>query len=256
MDNRHTYQQQDVTSVWDRVAETYDPAATSGADYRAYLQIILECVGDPAGKCFCEVGCGSGTTSALLRKMDAKVTLVDISPKAIAFAQRHFENLGLEAHFCLQDGLKMGFRNDTFDVVCNGGVIEHFTDNGKVALIREMWRIVRPGGILLIGAPNATDLPFRLGRRYAEWRGTWRYGYEDDLKLGCFRKLAKRAGLQNFEFFAYNPIVGWWFLPYGKAITQRLGLNIPKWHAKRTRFGHVICLLARKPLKADVYRQA
>ena len=240
------YQQSDVISVWDRVAETY--TATFGVDCQANLQILLECVGDPVGRKFCEVGCGSGTISALLAKMGARITLVDLAPKALAFAKRHFEQLGHEADFCLQDGLQMGFRSNEFDVVWNEGVIEHFADEGKVALIKEMWRIVRPGGVLFIRAPHVSDIPFTLGKVIAERRGTWKYGYEDDLTLGRLRKLARRAGLQHTKVFAYNPITGWWFLPYGRAITQRLGLNTVEWHAKRSPFGHVVSLLARKSL--------
>ena len=64
------------------------------------------------------------------------------------------------------------------------------------------------------------DLPFTLFKFVAELRGTWRYGYEDDLSMRRMRKLARRAGLEQVEVFAYNPITGWWFLPYGKAVTS------------------------------------
>jgi len=131
-------------------------------------------------------------------------------------------------------------------VVWNGGVIEHFTDEGKVALIREMYRITRPGGLLLIVVPNALDLPFRLGKWIAERRGKWIFGYEDDLSEGRFRRLAERAGLKQVDLSAHNPIVGWWFLPYGRWLTDRLGLNTTRWHAKQTRFGHALSLAARK----------
>jgi len=129
--------------------------------------------------------------------MDARITLVDISPKSLAFARRHFEGLGLRARYAIQDGLNLGFRDGSFDVVWNGGVIEHFTDEGKVALIREMYRITRPGGLLLIVVPNALDLPFRLGKWIAERRGKWIFGYEDDLSEGRFRRLAERGCLRS-----------------------------------------------------------
>ncbi len=246
MTGRPALQQHDLISIWEAVASLYDVSAASGPDYRAYLQIILECVGDPLGKAFCEVGCGSGTTSALLRQMGARVAMVDIAPRALNFAQKHFAQLNLQAQFSRQNGLQMGFQEGAFDVVWNGGVIEHFTDDGKVALLHEMWRVVRPGGVLLVKAPNACDIPFMLGKTLDRWRGRWQYGYEDDLTMGRLQKLAARAGLQNANLFAYNPIVGWWFVPYGKAITQRLGLNTVEHHARHAHRGHVICLIARK----------
>ena len=241
------HQKPNLVEVWDKVAEAYGTIDVLAPDYQAYLEDFLSCVGPPAGRSFCEVGCGSGTGSAALGRMGARITLVDFSRKALAFARGHFGRLGIGAQCVLQDGLRLGFRDGAFDVVWNGGVIEHFVDEGKVALMREMWRVVRPGGLLVILVPNAHDLPFRLGKWIRERRGTWTFGYEDDLSIGRFRKLAARAGLPPGECFAHNPIVGWWFLPHGKAITNRLGLNTRRWHAKRTRFGHVVRLSARKP---------
>jgi hypothetical protein len=95
--------------------------------------------------------------------------------------------------------------------------------------------------------PNARDFPFILGKRLAELRGKWIFGFEDDLTVGRFRSLAEKAGVKPVEFHAHNPVVGWWFLPWGQAITGRLGFNTLHWHAKRSRFGHVLTLAARKP---------
>ncbi len=247
MTHAPSYQQPDLVDVWDKVSERYRSIDLEAPDHRAAMARFLELVGPPAGRSFCEVGSGSGTTSGALAGMGAKVTLVDISPKSLAFARRHFEGKGLRAAYAIQDGLRLGFRDGSFDVVWNGGVIEHFTDDGKIALIREMYRVTRPGGLLLIVVPNAIGLPFRLGKWIAERRGKWIFGFEDDLSESRFRKLAARAGLSKVEFSAHNPIVGWWFLPYGRWLTDRLGLNTPRWHAKRTRFGHALALAARKP---------
>ena len=242
-----SHQHSDVVAVWDKVTEVYETIDPSAPDHRAFLHRFLEAVGPPAGRAFCEVGCGSGTTSAALGKLGARITLVDISPKALAFAGGQLARLGLGAHCIRQNGLQLGFRDGSFDVVWNGGVIEHFTDEGKIGLIREMWRVTRPGGLMVIIVPNAHGWPFRVGKWLAERRGKWIFGFEDDLSAGRFARLATKAGVQGFELSAHNPIVGWWFLPYGKAITDRLGLNTFEWHAKPARSGHALRLLARKP---------
>jgi len=243
---RH-FQHADVVDVWDKVTEVYENIDPSAPDHQAFLHHFLEAVGPPDGRTFCEVGCGSGTTSAALGKLGGKITLVDISSKALAFAGGRCAQLGLDTHSIRQNGLQMGFRDETFDVVWNGGVIEHFTDDGKIALIREMWRVTRPGGLLVILVPNAHGWAFRAGKWLAERRGKWIFGFEDDLSAGRFARLAKRAGLGGFELSAHNPIVGWWFLPFGKTITDRLGLNTFRWHARPARGGHILRFLARKP---------
>jgi 2-polyprenyl-3-methyl-5-hydroxy-6-metoxy-1,4-benzoquinol methylase len=242
-----SYQQPDLVQIWDRVAETYAGIDLSAPDYKAYQEHLLELIGPPAGLSTCEVGCGSGTTSALLGGLGARVTLVDLSPKALATAREHFAAIGLAAGYCRQNGLSMGFKDGAFDVVWNGGVIEHFSDDGKIALIREMWRVTRPGGLLLIAVPNARDLPFILGKKLAQWRGKWIFGYEDDLNEARFRALARAAGVGAMEFHAHNPVVGWWFLPFGRSLTRRLGLDTAAWHSRKSRLGHVLTLAARKP---------
>jgi len=241
-----SYQQPDLVDVWDQVSERYGGIDLGAPDHQAMMVRFLELLGPPSGRSFCEVGSGSGTTSGELARLGGRITLVDISPKSLAFARRHFEESSLPASYAMQDGLRLGFRDGAFDVVWNGGVIEHFTDEGKITLIREMYRVVKPGGLLLIIVPNAHDWPFRLGKWIAERRGKWIFGFEDDLHAARFRKLALAAGLGEVQFTAFNPIVGWWFLPYGRKLMDLLRLNTVAWHSKKNRFGHALAMTARK----------
>jgi ubiquinone/menaquinone biosynthesis C-methylase UbiE len=241
-----SYQQPDLVHVWDQVSEHYRNIDLGAPDHQASMERFLELTGPPSGRSFCEVGSGSGTTSAQLARMGGKITLVDISPKSLAFARSHFEGAKLPAQYAIQDGLRLGFKDGVFDVVWNGGVIEHFTDEGKIALIREMYRVTKPGGLLLILVPNAHDWPYRLGKWIAERRGKWIFGFEDDLSEGRFRKLAGAAGVPGVEFSAHNPVVGWWFLPYGRKLTDLAGVNTKRWHVRSGRFGHVLAMAARK----------
>lgn len=247
MKEKQKHQQPDIVTVWDKMAKNYASIEVTAPDHQAALRVILDRTGDPKGKWFCEVGCGSGIYSAYLAQLGGRVTLVDLSMKALAFAGSYFKKLGLQAQFCCQNGLQLGLRSDVFDVVWNAGVIEHFTDEGKVILMQEMWRVTRPGGMVLILVPNRWDLPYTFYKFITERRGNWPYGFADDLTLWRARELARQAGFEHVEVFAYNPVVGWWFLRRGQAITERLGLNTLVWHSKRTPFGHVICLVIRKP---------
>jgi len=242
-----SFQQSDIRTVWDRVAATYEGIDASGPDYQAYHRRMIELIGPPDGRHVCEVGCGSATTSAFLAGLGARITLLDLSVGLLDFARRLFGRLGHRASLVRGNGLSMGFRDGSFDVVWNGGVIEHFTDDGKVELLREMWRVTRPGGVLYLTVPNGHDWPFILGKAIAQWRGKWIFGFEDDLSESRFRGLAERAGIPNPSFHAHNPVVGWWFLPWGRSVTRRLGLDTPERHARASRFGHVLALVARKP---------
>ena len=247
MSKKSQHQIETLISTWNRVADAYNDIDYHGPDHKANLQILLECTGDPREKTCCEVGSGSGTTSAILASLGASVMLIDCAPKALRFAMSLFKKLHIEGDFCQMDAFQLGISDASFDVVWNGGVIEHFDDTRKVKLIREMWRILKPGGVLWIQAPSRFDLPFVLYKSITEWRGSWPYGFEDDLTPSRLNDLCRQADLHNVKIFSYNPIVGWWFIPFGKIITQKLGLNTARLHAKRSRRGHVVCMTAHKP---------
>jgi len=235
-----------LISVWNRVADAYQAIDYHRPDNRANLQILLNCTGDPRKRTYCEVGSGSGTTSAMLASLGASVTLIDCAPKALSFAMSLFKKLHIAGQFCQMDAFQLGISDGSFDVVWNGGVIEHFDDTRKVKLIREMWRILKPGGVLWIQAPSRFDPPFILYKSITERLGSWPYGFEDDLTPRRLMDLCRQADLHNAKIFSYNPVVGWWFLPFGKTVTQKLGLNAPHWHTRKSRLGHVVCMTARK----------
>jgi len=247
VDGRETVQPEGIASVWDKVSERYSAQSVNQPHNQAFFRVFMETTGVPKGRSYCEVGCGSGMSSALLAQMGADVSLVDIAPKALEFARSNFANLGLQATFYQQDALQMELEDGTFDVVWNCGVLEHFYDPGKLQLIREMRRITRPGGLVFIAVPNHLHLPFMLGKKLAELRGIWPYGFEDDLTPRRLDGLARQAGLESYELFAYNAVGGWAFLPLGKRLMRFLGLDTLEMHSRRTRWGHMICLNALKP---------
>lgn len=102
-----------------------------------------------------DVGCGSGYGSAILREAGASyVEGVDLSKHAIDFARRQY---GQAAQFSVQDAVDMHSLSDNFcDVIVCSEVLEHVKEYGKEeAALREMRRILRPDGLLVVGTPNS-----------------------------------------------------------------------------------------------------
>ncbi len=235
-----------LISTWNKEAENYQPDAAMGPDYQAYFAELEANLGPVKNKKILDAGSGTGTADAYLAGKGAQLYLVDISDKALGFQKKYFKSLRVEGKFFRQDLFKMNFAPASFDAVFNGGVIEHFDDEMKVEMIKIMWRLVKPGGRLLIGCPNAGDIPFMIAKKILELRHKWAFGKEDDLTGNRLSRLMKRAGIRNFEIYAYNPIVGWWFLPFGKEFTTELGLNQVNSHRRKSLLGHVLMLTARK----------
>ena len=235
-----------IITTWDKVAETYTDNASQGADHIAHFEISHQLMGNVKNKSILEVGCGSGLASLYLAKQGAKLTLLDIAPKALAFAQKAFQKEKLPVKLVEGDAFVMPFKDNHFDIVWNSGVIEHFVDSKKVAMMKEMWRVTKPGGKLIIMAPNKWDLPFMVAKIILKLRKKWAFGWEDDMSEKEFSDLAKRAGIPQIKTFAYNPMVGWWFFPYGREVTNVLKLNIVAWHKKKSAMGHVVVMWAEK----------
>ena len=93
-----------------------------------------------------DVGCGTGANLMLLSEFgDAEG--VDVSPDALAFCrERGLTNVKLGA------AEELPYEDGTFDLVTAFDVVEHMDDD--VAGLREMRRVLRPGGTLLLFVPT------------------------------------------------------------------------------------------------------
>lgn len=238
---------EELSKSWNLEAKSYSFLNEKLPDYQADFYHLKNCLGDLKNKKILEVGSGSGLASAYLASKGGVLYLLDISKKSLEFSKKYFRSKNLPVKLCHQDAFKMKFSSSSFDYVWNGGVIEHFSDEEKVLLIKKMWKLVKPGGKLLISVPNAHDLPFMVAKKILQIRGKWAFGKEDDLTIYRIKRLAKLAGIKKYSTYAYNPVVGFWFFPYGREITNILGLNSLATHKTKSPFGHVIMFYAKKP---------
>ena len=94
-----------------------------------------------------DLGCGTGLTLDLFgREPGVHVHGLDLSPSALGFCRQR----GLERLVCgSMDAVP--FATDTFDVVTALDVIEHIDDD--LAALREVARVLRPGGMALVAVP-------------------------------------------------------------------------------------------------------
>jgi len=240
----------ELLQVWNKESESYRDDAVGSPDYLAHFEIVRETLesglGQLSGKTLLDVGSGTGITSAYLASLGMKVTLLDISKKALNFSRQYFKRNKLPVTIVQENAFSMKFAPASFDVVWNGGVIEHFDDTEKAEMIQKMWKLVKPGGMLLISAPNARDYPFMLAKKILELRKKWAFGWEDDLTKERLMELAIQANVKSSHIFSYNPVVGWWFFPYGKEITNLLQLNFKNLHKLKSPWGHNLVFSAKK----------
>jgi SAM-dependent methyltransferase len=98
------------------------------------------------GRRILDVGCGIGTYVSRFQAFSPDAYGVDIDPEKVEIAQRTLPNISWAP------AEELPFEDNSFDVIMLHEVIEHVEDDGQA--IREAVRCVRPGGEIIIFAPN------------------------------------------------------------------------------------------------------
>lgn len=173
-----------------------------------------------AGRRVLDFGCGCGATSVVLGRLGADVVGVDADGPSVAAARARAADAGVGARFVrLGHAPRLPFPDGAFDCVLAYHVLEHVAPTDRAAHARELWRVVRPGGRLLVSAPNrwwpfefhttrlwwVPWLPLGAAIRYAVWRGRLPPGARAQPRLA-----------EGMRGVGYHDVRGW--LPAGEAV--------------------------------------
>jgi 2-polyprenyl-3-methyl-5-hydroxy-6-metoxy-1,4-benzoquinol methylase/GT2 family glycosyltransferase len=164
--------------VWDqlwtgKVSYEWDPLS------QAIYEAIVVRVKGTSSKNMMEAGSGTGKISLRFANEGADITLVDYSEQALLNSREAFRQMNLTGSFVLSDIRSMNIPDNSFDTTWNAGVLEHFSFEERVNILKEMARVTKPEGLVLVLVPNAKCLPYRVGKAFAETNGTWMYGIEE-----------------------------------------------------------------------------
>ncbi|MDD5213791.1 MAG: class I SAM-dependent methyltransferase [Candidatus Gracilibacteria bacterium] len=143
-----------------------------------------------------EVGSQFGVNSFVLNN-DLSKTLLDLDINAIDKAKSTFLNMGKTADFVVADMFNMPFEDESFDIVFNAGVLEHFlSDDIKNALI-EYKRILKNDGFIIIAIPNHYSFVYRLAYLLSNFLNKWEY--PEEYKIYDLKKEIIASGLTLIE---------------------------------------------------------
>jgi ubiquinone/menaquinone biosynthesis C-methylase UbiE len=95
-----------------------------------------------------EAGCGLGRWMIFLSENDYVMSGIDISESSIESLRKLKPDIDLT----VGDIKKMPYDDDEFDAVLSDGVVEH-DRNGPNEMLSEMYRVLKPGGVMLIIVP-------------------------------------------------------------------------------------------------------
>ncbi|HCI53536.1 MAG TPA: bifunctional 3-demethylubiquinol 3-O-methyltransferase/2-polyprenyl-6-hydroxyphenol methylase [Gallionella sp.] len=164
-----------------------------------------------AEKSVLDVGCGGGILSESMAALNANVTGIDLSDKALQVAKLHL----------LESGRKVNYRKiavedmavespESFDIITCMEMLEHVPDPDSV--IASCAKLVKPGGWVFFSTLNRNPKSYLFAILGAEYvlnmlpRGT--HDYAKFLKPSELAQSCRNAGLNVTDLtgMSYNPL--------------------------------------------------
>jgi SAM-dependent methyltransferase len=231
-----------------------DPAAAPALGPEAYAEwrardlgilterleraLILELAGDLAGRRALDIGCGDGDLALDLWRRGARVSGIDLSPEMIAAAAARARREGADVAFAVGAAERLPFGAEQLDLVVAVTILCFVADAAPV--FREIARVLRPGGRLVIGELGRWS-SWAAARRLRAWCGSRLWRRARFRTKGELARLAGEAGL------AVETVRGAIYYPRSYA-AARLCLRCEAALGRRTTLGAAfIALAAAKP---------
>jgi SAM-dependent methyltransferase len=150
---------------FDKAALRGEPSYVWRAGQQRRLEMILKAAGERIQGRILENGCGVGMYVERLASFGGTVIGLEYDFERAAEARLR------SPHILNAAGEDLPLPSSTFDLILSHEVIEHVQDDR--AAVREMIRVLRPGGRAVIFCPNR-GYPFETHGIY--WKGQYRFG--------------------------------------------------------------------------------
>jgi ubiquinone/menaquinone biosynthesis C-methylase UbiE len=156
---------EEIKGGYDRVAGSYAEQFRDELDRKPFDRKMLDWLAEKVGGLgvVCDMGCGPGQIARYLQSRGAKVCGVDLSPEMVRQASKL--NPGINFRQGDMSALN-GVEDNSYGGVAAFYSIVNLPRRSVVVALRELGRVLRPGGVLL--------LAFHVGeetRHLDEWLG-------------------------------------------------------------------------------------
>lgn len=214
------------------------------------LKNIEKALGGRRGR-YLDVACGMCENLWAARELGWEYEGVDASSAYLAWGEKH---LGVRGRLGTIE--EMNFPDNHFDAITMNAIIEHLYD--PYTTMREVWRVLKPGGLLWFNAPNEDALYMRVGNLYMKAQGrdwvvtlapTFAPFHVQGFNPRSLRRLLARVG---FEVESYQMKSGIWPQTGAQTLRKRVEFRAAQfidWLGLRTGAGFYLHLVARKPEK-------
>ncbi|MFH1202753.1 MAG: class I SAM-dependent methyltransferase [Candidatus Omnitrophota bacterium] len=162
-----------------------------------------------------DVGCADGPMMTYCGLLGAEVYGVDISSEYIEKVNIYLKKYSLKGQAIEGDARKLRFADNFFDKVISSDFFEHMCEEDNISVLKEMKRVLKPGGIIVIKTPNLKYLrfsklfkmimrviklknPFDVLIPHTTGNNPQHIGLLTKIKMV---KIIKAAGFLNFRFY-------------------------------------------------------
>jgi SAM-dependent methyltransferase len=153
-----------------------------------------------------DIGCGPGVFAQYMSLRAKHLIGLDVDRDSLDRVRSRHHNLQ-NVHFAAAVVDSLPFPNDLLDTVLFLEVLEHLEDDG--AALREIWRVLRPGGKLVVSVP----VPPGEVNEGSEW-GHKREGYELSAIVHLLTVNGFEVEKHAFAEFKFSrraaKVVRWW----------------------------------------------
>lgn len=146
---------------YDWLTPVYDPLLKWTMGEFAFKRQLVRQAGIEKGNRVLDLGCGTATLTLLLKKShpEAEVVGLDGDPKVLEIAKTKAVKTGLKIALDRGMAFELPYPDRSFDRVLSSLVFHHLTRDNKVRTLKEVFRVLKPGGELHVadwGKPQNT----------------------------------------------------------------------------------------------------
>ena len=141
----------------------YYYSALTGWLFRWRLTLALDLLGERGYGRILEAGYGSGILLPTLASISDEVHAMDLHRRT-DLVTRMLEHEGVTSHVLVGSVTALSYASGRFDAVICLSTLEHLHDAELRAAVSELRRVLRPGGVAIVGVPASgrmMDLLFR-----------------------------------------------------------------------------------------------